>query len=64
MTNKTTNKVSNQKLEDLLKVTHETLAKNLAQEMLEGKVRQFSVVDLWKMEKGQRSTQNLRKWLN
>jgi hypothetical protein len=59
-----TKEVKNQKFEDLLKETHETLAENLTQEMLDGKVKQFSVVDLWKLEKNQRSTMNLRKWLN
>jgi hypothetical protein len=64
MNTNVTKEVNNQKFEDLLKETHETLAENLAQEMLEGKVKQFSVVDLWKLEKNQRSTMNLRKWLN
>jgi hypothetical protein len=64
MNSNVTKEVNNQKFEDLLKETHETLAENLAQEMLEGKVKQFSVVDLWKLERNQRSTMNLRKWLN
>ncbi len=64
MNSNVTKEVNNQKFEDLLKETHETLAENLAQELLEGKVKQFSVVDLWKLEKNQRSTMNLRKWLN
>ncbi len=64
MTKETNNLVKNQKFEDLLKETHETLAKNLAQEMLEGKVKQFSVVDLWRMEKNQKSTNSLRRHLN
>jgi hypothetical protein len=64
MTTETNNLVNNQKFEDLLKETHETLAKNLAQEMLEGKAKQFSIVDLWKIEKSQKSTNSLRRWMN
>ena len=56
--------IENQKFEDLLKETHETLATNFAQEMLEGTRKQFTVVDLWKIEKNQRSSQNMRRWLN
>jgi hypothetical protein len=64
MKTETNQVVKNQGIEELLKETNETLAKHLAQEMLDGKVKNFSVVDLWKIERNSRSTQNLRRWLN
>jgi hypothetical protein len=64
MKTETNNVVNSTNFESLLKETHETFATNLAQEMLEGKVRNFSVVDLWKMEKTQRSAQNWGRRLN
>jgi hypothetical protein len=62
MTTEVKNVEQNQSLENLLKETHETLAANFAQEMLDGKVKSFSIVDLWRMEKSQRSAAISRRW--
>jgi hypothetical protein len=64
MTNKTNNTVNNQPLEDLLKETPETLAENIGQELKDGTAKQFRIVDLWKIEKTQRSSHIQNKWLN
>ncbi len=56
--------VNNQSFENLLKETPETLATNLANEILEGKIKNFGIIDLWRIEKNKRSTRNVRRWLN
>lgn len=51
-------------LETLLKVTDETIANTLAQEMLDGTIKPFSVVDLWKIEKTQKNATHWRRSMN
>jgi hypothetical protein len=60
-TNYIVNKIS---CKNLLTETQETLATNLAQEILEGKVKNFTIVDLWKIQKTRRSAQHSRRSFN
>ncbi|MEO5893920.1 MAG: hypothetical protein ABIQ31_26925 [Ferruginibacter sp.] len=50
-----------QKLEELLKETKETLATNVKQEDLN---RIFGAVDMWNRQKRQRTSLHMRRWLN
>jgi hypothetical protein len=58
MKTETKNIVNNDDLKNLLQETHETLAKEFAKE---GKSKNFSVVDLWNMEKTHRSAFSQRR---
>jgi hypothetical protein len=51
-------------MEVLLQETKEVLATNLNTDLLNGKVRSFSVADMWKIQKNQQSSRLLNKWLN
>jgi hypothetical protein len=51
-------------LKNLLKETHETLATNLVPENLKANNIHFTIVDLWKIQKAKRSTQNWRRSFN
>ncbi len=51
-------------LEQLLKVTNETLVQNFEEELREGKRKEFKTVDLWKIGKGFSSAHLSNKWLN
>jgi hypothetical protein len=64
MKSETNNVVNIQNFENLLKETPETLATNLTQEMLTGKVKNFGIVDLWKIQKARGSAQNRRRAFN
>ena len=55
--------LNNQKFKDLLKETPETLPTNLTNENLEGSIRNFTIVDLWRIEKNKRNTRAVRRWL-
>ena len=64
MKTETESLVNNQSFENLLKETPETLATKIASEILEGKIKNFTIIDLWGIEKNKRSTRNVRRWLN
>lgn len=64
MKTKTQSVVNNQRFENLLKETPETVATNIACETLDGKIKNFTIIDLWGIEKNKRSTRNVRRWLN
>ena len=50
-----------QKLEELLKETKETVATDVKQEDLN---RSFGSVDMWNRQKRQRTSLQMRRWLN
>lgn len=61
MKTETKNIVNNDELKNLLQETHETLVKEFDKEVKEGKMKNFSVVDLWNMEKSHRSAFSHRR---
>ena len=50
-----------QKLEELLKETKETVATDVKQEDLN---RSFGSIDMWNRQKRQRTSLQMRRWLN
>lgn len=59
--------ISNVKKNELNPLTaenHDTLATSFLEDSLNGKARQFSVTDLWNLNKKQRSALEMRRWLN
>ena len=53
--------LNKQNLEELLKETRETVATHLKQEDLN---RSFGSVDMWNRQKRQRTSIQMRRWLN
>jgi hypothetical protein len=51
-------------LNKVINETHETVATNHIEESLNGKLRKFSVVDMWNLQRKQRTTSDMRRWLN
>lgn len=49
------------KLEELLKETRETIATEFKQDDLN---RSFGIVDMWNRQKRQRTSLQMRRWLN
>jgi len=53
--------ITQQELQELLKETKETVARGIQVEDLD---RRFGAVDMWNRQKRQRTTLQMRRWLN
>jgi hypothetical protein len=52
---------NNEELKELLKETRETVARDEKQEQA---TRSFGSVDMWNRQKRQRTSQQMRRWIN
>ena len=53
--------IKNEELKELLKETKETVATDVKQT---GMNRSFGAIDMWNRQKRQRTSQEMRRWLN
>jgi hypothetical protein len=53
--------IKNEELKELLKETKETVATDVKQT---GMNRSFGSIDMWNRQKRQRTSQEMRRWLN